>query len=413
MRNVRHLALVALVFLIPNLSFAHGISCNGEMLDFEESISHNFYLESLIPSSIGWTDLNGCSAPNLASGLGAAACIAASNSAAVDAVMESYDFDLTCLNQATLSFSASFSNPLGDAVLTLEAKPFSAAVWTSVAEWTSIPAFSNVEVPLTAFSGSGLSTTLVRWRFRSPVSNSPALAQIDSLALTCATGPQADVSITVPSTGNTLPLGARRRYNLEIANYGPEIATNTLVSPQFTKGSGTISSTNSILSASATIQTATKEFANTEVQWLDGQALPNGLLRAEIEFQVASSVCDSRLPNNTRRISVLLDPSAKELSKVNSGYKQTAQLLKKLKAVKSCGDLKKSASFAKPLISSSMTSAVASITPFAASQITSLTKAIAKLSKNSPTKKAKCLLAKSKAIERATLLRKLWKETVL
>jgi hypothetical protein len=413
MHDIRLFALSALVILIPNLSFAHGISCNGEMLDFEESLSHNFYLESLIPSTTGWTDLNGCSSPNLASGLGAAACIAASNSAAVDAVMQSYDFDLTCLSQAALSFSASFSNPLGDAVLTLEAKQFSAASWTAVAEWTSLPAFSNLVVPLTAFSGSGLSTTLVRWRFRSPASSSPALAQIDNLALSCTPGPQADVSVTVPSTGNTLPLGARRRYSLEVANYGPEIATNTLVSHQFTKGSGTISSTSLILSSSTTIQSATKEFATTEVQWLAGQALPNGLLRAEIEFQVTSAVCDNRLPNNTRRIAVLLDPEAKEISKVSGGYKQTAQLLKKLKTVKSCSDLKKNAAFAKSLASVSMASAVKNITPFRASQIAALTKSIAKLSKSAPKNKAQCMQAKTKAIERATLLRKLWKEELL
>jgi hypothetical protein len=304
-------------------------------------------------------------------------------------------------------------NPLADARLLLEAKRFNDSQWVQVSEWQSLAAFSSLQVPLTAFSGSGLSTSHIRFRFVSPASVSPAQAQIDNVILSCANGASADLNVTAPSPLGVLPLGARRTYKVEVANYGPDDASNVALQFEFSKGSGQFVGTSSLLMAGATIlPRATKDILSASVRWVDGDEIAGGLRRAELEVQVSSNLCDVRLPNNTRRIAVLLDPNSKQRQNVVSGYKKTEQLIKSLKKAKSCSALKKAAGVATSLTSSGMKSSILAMNPDG-SLATPLLKSISKISKKTPVKIKQCMSARSVALKKAKEIRKLWKEGLL
>ncbi|MBX7144948.1 MAG: hypothetical protein K1X79_10890 [Oligoflexia bacterium] len=306
-------ALVISLLLCASKAFAHGLECGGEVLDFEEHIEHNFVNIDLVQSGVVWGELSQCAVTsNLASAQGNAGCISAQSNLAVDSALQSLDFDAGCMSTLTLNFSAYLDNPLNDATLILELLPAGSSNWLEIQRWSTIPALSQLQVPLEQFSGSGLSTLYIRWRFVSPASLSPASAQIDSVSLNCIASPKSDINIFMSSDPTALPVGARRRIQLQISNYGPQSVTGLLYSLNAPTGSATFS--NQLSTISSIPSALGKAKSNTEaplIRLTGGSPNSNGLLEVKVKASAAAELCDPNTNNNARSFTFRLDPSSK------------------------------------------------------------------------------------------------------
>lgn len=340
---MRFIPLVFLSFLVsaPSIALAHGLECGGEVLDMEEHIEHNFVLSDLASAGVTWGELTECSTnTNFASGQGEAACIAGRTSLAVDAALQSLDFDAGCLSNLTLNFSAYFDNPLNDASLILEILPAGSSTWEEVQRWSSLPALSQIQVPLTQYSASGLSTLYVRWRFTSPPSSTPAMAQVDDVSLLCVSGPRADINLYMSSDPAPLPLGARRRIQLQITNYGPFSVNNMIYALNAPQGKGVFENqANAFSSSPTTLSKAQSSTQSALMRITGGTATSSGFLETKVKANAAAELCDPNTSNNARSFTFRIDPGSKSPQRVTTVYKRLNAIYKELKkSGSSCSD---------------------------------------------------------------------------
>jgi hypothetical protein len=319
------------LLLLPDLGAAHGLDCNQQEIQFNEPINHNFTVSDLLGSQISWGTIPSCGVGgNVATGDGEAACVAADMVLGTDTTLESLDFYLGCKANAELSFTVNFQNPSSSATLALEVMASGSTSWSNVATWNNTLGASTgvpISVSLTPFAGSGFAETRVRWRFTSGAASN-TFVQLDNISLSCVDGASADLDLRLLGDLGPLPIGAVRRYQINVSNFGPVDVADGVLELQ-------LPAAVSVLELNGlTPQLGNQQEFNATLGVLnDGSGRSfDALLKfnsggaKQVSAMLSTAVCDIRTNNNQRGLLIDIDAD----SAVPSYLKEQQAILTRL-----------------------------------------------------------------------------------